>query len=420
MTHSPFFCTLASFSHSRYPPSLANPPTQRYNANGSKYSSPLILNGPLSASAGDTSSGGWGFSLIQATLPNGGTSYEQNSPVGIALFDASNTLLEFICFEGVTEGVDLDGRLCTDTLVREVSTTPTGWTLQRVGSSNIWRGPVPDVSWGVLNNLSPDTPPEGLCPTITPPPPVPPEDVVIINELHYHSHITAAQRQQWVELRANCPGMRLDGWHLYVHSSSTGLRTSHISLAGATQADPNSNSNFGYFVVQLGSSMLSTSSGVIALADAGGQCRELWGYGTGMVPTFQVHDGPCVGQRVSVIGVIESSSTQESFSLQRVSETAWVGPQPSTQLADNNNVNDVSACPANYTTPPPPSSGPTPELFISEVSYDDGSGQEFIELQGCLGMDITGYSIVVGLPEGKCRKGLNHRWRFCSPRSHLY
>lgn len=355
--------------------------------------------GALTATPFDDGSSGWGFTIVEATIPNGGSGYDHNQGVGIALFDPSNTLIEFICFEAEITDTDL-GRTCNLTNVHHASSShPRYWTLQRVGSSDVWHGPVPDASWGFLNALSPANPPEGLCAGIQPPSPAPVEEVARINELHYNS-IAGSGRLQYLEIRSECPGLRLDGWQVVAYDYNSKKVTYFVTLYGATQPDAAPSTGFGYHVVQLGSAGINTLYAAVALVDAAGLCRDFWAYGSTIYTTFQALDGPCVGYRPALVGVAESSATAETDSLQRLTYTSWQSPLPNTKGAANLGSAEESDCPAGHsptTTTPEPVTPDTPRVVISEVHYDDrlngGALTEMVELRGCPGLNLTNYKL---------------------------
>ena len=78
---------------------------------------------------------------------------QNGSPDGIALvLNSPETVIEFISYEGVFVATDgpASGMASTDVVVSETSSTPVGYSLQRVGSGNSgsdfsWAGPMPNT-----------------------------------------------------------------------------------------------------------------------------------------------------------------------------------------------------------------------------------------------------------------------------------
>ncbi|MBC2607151.1 lamin tail domain-containing protein [Pelagicoccus albus] len=120
-----------------------------YNgSNGSTYS---VLN--LSETIIEQS-GGYGTVSISLTT-NG---LQNGSPDGIALVDASGTVIQFLSYEGAMTAADgpAVGLTSTDILVSESSSTPAGFSLQLTGADGIeysdftWQAPA-ENSFGSIN-----------------------------------------------------------------------------------------------------------------------------------------------------------------------------------------------------------------------------------------------------------------------------
>lgn len=88
-----------------------------------------------------------GYGTVSLSYPTDGI--QNGSPDGIALIDPSNTVVQFLCYEGTftaTNNTAL-GLTCTDIGVTEVGTTPIGQSLQLQGSGTTygdftWTGPI--------------------------------------------------------------------------------------------------------------------------------------------------------------------------------------------------------------------------------------------------------------------------------------
>ncbi len=95
-----------------------------YNGNGSRVYATINLSGTIA----DQQNGYGTLSFAQAGIQNG-------APDGFALVDNTGTVVEFLSYEGVITAADgpANGMVSTDIGVEESSTTPVGFSLQRVG-----------------------------------------------------------------------------------------------------------------------------------------------------------------------------------------------------------------------------------------------------------------------------------------------
>ena len=118
-----------------------------YNGNGGSSYATVPLSGVLA-----DQQGGYGtLFFAQAGIQNG-------SPDGVALVDASNTVIQFLSYEGsfTAVGGPADMLMSTDIGVSESSATPAGNSLQLVGSGSVytdftWQTDAPN-SYGAINN----------------------------------------------------------------------------------------------------------------------------------------------------------------------------------------------------------------------------------------------------------------------------
>jgi hypothetical protein len=84
-----------------------------------------------------------GYGTVVLTYPSNGI--QNGSPDGIALVDASNTVVQFLSYEGsfIAVGGPADGMLSTDIGVSEPSNNPLGFSLQLTGSGSFYE----DFTW---------------------------------------------------------------------------------------------------------------------------------------------------------------------------------------------------------------------------------------------------------------------------------
>lgn len=89
---------------------------------------------------------------------------QNGSPDGVALVDPSNTVIEFLSYEGTftADGGPADGMTSTDIGVAEGSGTPVGSSLWR-NSAGVWQGPAPNT-FGACNEG--DVPPPPSAPIV--------------------------------------------------------------------------------------------------------------------------------------------------------------------------------------------------------------------------------------------------------------
>ncbi len=84
-----------------------------------------------------------GFGAIFVTYPTDGI--QNGSPDGMALVDASNSVIQFLSYEGTVTGVGgaANGMTSTDIGVSEGSSTPVGYSLQLTGAGSMYG----DFTW---------------------------------------------------------------------------------------------------------------------------------------------------------------------------------------------------------------------------------------------------------------------------------
>ena len=99
---------------------------------------------------------GGGFGVVALSYPTNGI--QNGAPDGMALIDATNTVLQFLSYEGTFAAVGgpADGMLSVDIGVSETSTTPVGQSLQLTGTGKAysdftWSEPASET-FGAFNN----------------------------------------------------------------------------------------------------------------------------------------------------------------------------------------------------------------------------------------------------------------------------
>ncbi|MCG6963189.1 MAG: lamin tail domain-containing protein [Acidobacteria bacterium] len=120
-----------------------------YNGNGGAVYNTTVLSGTIADLCG-------GFGVIDVTYPVNGI--QNGSPDGIALVDATNSVVQFLSYEGsfTAVGGPADGLVSTDIGVSESSGTPVGYSLQLVGTGTVyenftWQAPALN-SFGACND----------------------------------------------------------------------------------------------------------------------------------------------------------------------------------------------------------------------------------------------------------------------------
>lgn len=112
----------------------------RYNGNGGSVYGTSSLSGALAEVEGCDA----GYALIE--YPANGL--QNGSPDGLALVDASGTLVEFLSYEGTLTAVGgaADGQTSTDIGVSESGSTPIGYSLQKL--DGVWNAPAENTFGG--------------------------------------------------------------------------------------------------------------------------------------------------------------------------------------------------------------------------------------------------------------------------------
>ncbi len=310
-----------------------------YNGNGGAAYNTIDLSGTTIDDEGT------GIGAVDFQLPVNGL--QNGAPDGMALVNPLGEVVEFLSYEGTfaaTDGPAL-GLTSVDVGVAESSSTAIGESLQFFNGS--WTGPT-TASPGTVN-------------TGPPPPPA----NAVITEFHYDNDGT--DTGEFIEVTGTAGG-DLTGWSLVLYNGNGGGVYNTIDLTGFIDDE---GAGIGAVDFQLPSNGLQNGSpDGIALADDTGALVEFLSY----EGTFTGVGGVADGVTSVDVGVEETSSTPVGQSLQLIGGV-WTGPATASPGVVN--------------------AEPLPNVFISELHYDnDGSDvDEFVEVSGDAGADLTGWSI---------------------------
>ncbi|MFS1702950.1 ExeM/NucH family extracellular endonuclease [Alteromonas sp. AMM-1] len=310
---------------------------------------------------------------------------QNGAPDGVALVDASSTVIQFLSYEGSFTATDGDaaGMTSVDIGVSETSATPEGASLQLTGTGAQYN----DFTWQAFNNATRDALNEGQTFTGN--------EVVFFNEIHYDNAGTDVG--EFIEI-AGTAGLDLTGMTIELYNGSNGAVYNTIALSGTL---PDNGNGFGTIAV-LPSSIQNGAPDGMALVSATGEVIQFLSYEGVMTAT----DGAAVGTDSTDIGVAETSSTEIGQSLQlsgsgtSYSDFTWIAGAESpnnTNPSQTFNGNGGGTDPEEPEDPeePDPETGDVAKLFINELHYDNVSSDvnEFVEIAGPAGTDLTGVSI---------------------------
>jgi DNA/RNA endonuclease G (NUC1) len=132
-----------------------------YNGTGGLAYGTTTLSGPIPASASCSTRG-----VIVQTYPSNGI--QNGSPDGIALVDATGTVVEFLSYEGTFAAVDgpAVGLTSVDIGATETGSEPLGQSLQRTGG-DIWNAPATST-FGICNDHVTPPPVDVVSVEVTP------------------------------------------------------------------------------------------------------------------------------------------------------------------------------------------------------------------------------------------------------------
>ena len=334
-----------------------------YNGNGGAPYDTITLGESIPSVAG-------GFGFVELAFPVNGI--QNGAPDGIALIDASGSVVQFLSYEGVFTAIDgpADGMLSEDIGIAESSATAVGSSLQLMGTGTSYE----DFTWGTAAETFCGTNAmqtlgsggSGVCPVLAPN-----GDAVFVNEIHYDN--TGADSGERIEI-AGPAGTDLTGWSLVLYNGNGGGVYDTAALTGTLADD--TGSGFGFAVVGIAGIQNGSPDGV-ALIDAAGDVVQFISYEGSFVAT----DGPAAGLTSNDIGVSETSSTPLDFSLQLTGtgevagDFAWVAPAAETFGAANNGQ--------TFGNVPP---------VLTPIFTIQGNGPA----SGLLGQTVTAVGIVTG------------------------
>jgi predicted extracellular nuclease len=232
---------------------------------------------------------------------------------------------------------------------------------------------------------------------------------VFINEIHYDN--VSGDVNEFIEVVAPTT-TDVTGWTLVLYNgSSTQLKDYNtLSLSSATSSTSDGGA-YTYYVVSPDSIQNGSPDGM-ALVDASGNVIQFLSY----EGSFTAAEGAAAGLTSVDIGVEESGSTPEGYSLQLSADTAgsayedfvWQSEALATAGAANNDqlfANDDAVDDGDDDTGDDDTDGgddatdggDTSSVFINEIHYDNYSSDvnEGVELAGPAGTDLSGLSILL-------------------------
>ena len=331
-----------------------------YNGNGGAVYDTETLSGVIS----DQQAGFGTLSFAISGIQNG-------APDGIALVNASNSVVQFLSYEGSFTAVGgvADGMVSEDIGVSESSSTPVGYSLQLTGTGSVYE----DFTWQAASEDNFAAINAGqLFETSTP--------TVFINEIHYDND--GGDTGEAIEL-AGTAGTDLAGWSLVLYNGNGGAEYHTENLSGVI---PDQQAGFGTLSFAISGIQNGGPDG-IALVDASDNVIQFLSY----EGSFTAVGAAADGLTSEDIGVSESSSTPVGFSLQ-LTGTGTVYEDFAWQAASDDNFGAVNTDQV-FGDPVIP----TAPVFINEIHYDNASTDEgeAIELAGPAGTDLAGWSLVL-------------------------
>ncbi len=313
-----------------------------------------------------------GYGTVVLTYPSNGI--QNGSPDGIALVDASNTLVQFLSYEGTFVGVGgpADGVTSTDIGVSEGSGTPIGYSLQLIGSGTTYD----DFSWSseAANTFgAPNTDQTfGGAPTAK---------ELVINEIDYDQPGTDAA--EFVEIRNNdSVSVDLSAYSLQFVNGNGGAVYDTINLPAVSLAAGD------YFVVCANAATvancdLDDSPDTNFIQNGAPDAVALY-FGSTLIDTVS-YEGDTVAPYTegSGAGLVDDGA----------SATEGISRCANGSDTDQNNVDfslrEITPGTANAC------SIPVSEVFINELRISGSPDAEYFELQGDPGTSLDGLTYVV-------------------------
>ena len=312
--------------------------------------------------------GGYGtLSFLVSGIQNG-------APDGIALADPSDSIIQFLSYEGAFSATDgpANGLSSEDIGISESGSTPTDFSLQLTGTGFTFE----DFTWtAAVNTFGQVNTNQTFGEETTPPEPT--ADVLFINEIHYDN--TGGDQNEGIEV-AGTAGLDLTGWSIVLYNGNGGSAYNTVPLSGILTDQQN---GFGTTFFAVAGIQNGAPDGIALInpTDSVIQFLSYEGF-------FTAVGGPADGLLSEDIGVSEPGSTQVGFSLQlegqgsSYEDFTWTAPAASTFDAVNTNQ--------QFGTP-------TPTVFINEIHYDNAGGDtgEAVEIAGSAGLDLTDWSLIL-------------------------
>jgi len=299
---------------------------------------------------------------------------QNGAPDGAALVDGSNSVIQFLSYEGTITGVGgaADGLLSTDIGVAETSGTAVGLSMQLTGEGTEYT----DFTWATDSTSTYDA--VNVSQTFGMAVPT-----VFINEIHYDN--VGGDVNEGIEV-AGTAGTDLAGWTLYLYNGSNGTVYNTFALSGLI---PDQDSGFGTLSFAIASIQNGAPDG-IALANPTDSVIQFLSYEGALTGV----GGPADGLLSVDIGINETTSTPLDFSLQLTGTGqsfdafTWIAD---TQTFDAVNVSQSFG---DDDPEPEPVVG---NLFINEIHYDNAGSDvvEGVEVAGTAGLDLTDWSIAL-------------------------
>lgn len=209
---------------------------------------------------------------------------------------------------------------------------------------------------------------------------------VRISEIHYDNASTDVG--EFIEVSGPA-GIDLTGWKLVLYNGNGGAVYRTSPLTGVI---PDNCDGRGVVMITYPSNGIENGSpDGVALVDASNHVVEFLSYEGTFTAIGALPASPATGMTSTDIGVSEPSNLPVGQSIWRLGTgpNVWTGPGV--------NPNGSGLCNDNDETPPPPPPPVViPETRLVEIHYDNigTDGNEKIEIEGAVGTDLSGWSIV--------------------------
>jgi endonuclease I/PKD repeat protein len=352
--------------------SLAGWTVVGYNGNGGTVYATVALSGTLIDQAGGFGTADFAFAGMQ----NG-------SPDGLALVDDVGQVVQFISYEGLITAADgpAAGLVSVDVQVSEGSTSPVGWSLQLAGDGTsvaafTWQ-PAAAATRGAVNNgqtFGGGTP--NQAPTADAGGPYAAESGQAVGFTSAGSFDPDGVIVAWSwNFGDGASSTSADPVHTY---SAAGVYTATVTVtddggaqdtasAQVTVTAPNQapTADAGGPYAGLEDQIIAFSSGASFDGD-GSIAAWSWNFGDGATSTAA---NP--GHAYAAAGIYTVSLT----------------------VTDDDGAQDTATATATVDAPPPP---PAAAAWINEFHYDNSGSDrnEFVEVAGTAGTDLTGWTVV--------------------------